>query len=162
MFIALTLLVLVRYLVVRAGIKPLDQTVAKWQRRVQAAQQDYIAGVRAPRRSWVQGSLAASGRRNAGLQAAISDGRIDRGIQAAGDAKWQTNTVAKASNWQQGVSNAGGKYSQAMGRVYSMINNARGTIESMPNDTFAARMARMTAYAQEMHNQSQAAKGGQG
>jgi hypothetical protein len=79
----------------------------RWARRAAQATPDYVAGVQNPRQSWAQAAAAAEASWQAGVQQAISDKRWTRGIQTAGDQKWQSKTVAKGqSRFAEGVGQA--------------------------------------------------------
>ena len=75
------------------AFKSVADSQEKWARRVGQAGQDYQRGVQNAQ-GWAAGAVAAANRRNAGLMAAINDGRIDAGIQRTGDNGWRTATIA--------------------------------------------------------------------
>jgi len=67
----------------------------KWSRRASAATPDYAAGVQSPRTSWQQATVAAAQAQAAGVQAAIQRGSFAKGVNKAGDAKWQAKALSK-------------------------------------------------------------------
>lgn len=88
-----------------ALIRPLEQIASKWREVTPQRHAIYKRNVEAPLRNWEENTLAASERRDLGLQEAINDGRIDRGIKKAGQAKWKKQTVTLGpQRWQEGVS----------------------------------------------------------
>ena len=96
-------------------IKDVGTLGAKFVARAQAAVADYKAGVASPRRSQSQAAIAAKDTWAQGVQAAAANNSFAKGLNKAGDAKWQTNAtnkggvrygpgVAAAQNdWQTGV-----------------------------------------------------------
>jgi len=84
---------------------------AKWANRAAAADQDYLAGVRNPRRSWEDSTANAEENYSAGVQEAISDGRFGAGVRKAGDEKWKKGVEEKGrTRYRQGVAVAENEY----------------------------------------------------
>lgn len=135
-----------------AGRKSIQDALQKWQSRTQGAGQFYSQGIQQSR-DWAANAVAAGPARDQGLQQAMADGRIDRGIQRVGTAGWRQKTLAKGPQaWQQGVAQAGNAYAAGMARTYQMLDAGDAAIASMPRGGFANNMARMTAYLQAVHN----------
>ncbi len=131
----------------------------KWQKRVAVAQQDYTQGVQNAT-SWADRSVAASARRNAGLQAAISNGTIDAGIQRTGDAGWKAKTTAKGpANWAAGVAKAGPAMLAGQQKLSGYLSSADAAVASMPADTVQQRVQRAMTYQLAVHQAAQSAKG---
>lgn len=87
-----------------ALIRPIDQISGKWKEVTPGRSNIYKKNVDSPLRNWEANTLAAKDRRDAGLQEAINDGRIDRGIAKAGQAKWQKQTSTLGpGRWSEGV-----------------------------------------------------------
>lgn len=102
--------------------KSAAQVAAKFARVTPQRSEDYIEGVNNPRRSWEAATKGAEDNYKAGVTKAANEGRFGRGVSAAGDAKWQANTVAKGqTRWGEGVSIAQGDYERAMGPVLATI-----------------------------------------
>lgn len=107
-----------------AGIKPLDQTGAKWKRVAGSAQREYEEGVRNPRKSWATQTAAAESSYNQGVQDAISRGSFGAGVKRAGDAKWQKNAVEKGpQRFSQGVGLAEDAYVNGFEPYHRAIAN---------------------------------------
>ncbi len=84
----------------------------KWANRSSAASADYAQGVQSPRRSWSQSASAAKENYKSGVALAASEGRYEKGVQKAGDAKWQKGATEKgAQRFSQGVLGAQQNYS---------------------------------------------------
>jgi hypothetical protein len=132
---------------------------AKFQRRIGQAGQDYTAGVQKAQ-GWASAAMAAKPRRDAGLQAAIANDSINKGIQNAGDAKWRANALAKgAPAWVAAAPRAAANYQSAVGKVFGYLANAQTATASMDTSTVQGRIAKAGAYQLSMHQQAQAAKG---
>lgn len=131
----------------------------KWQRRTAQASQDYTQGIQNAT-GWADRSVAAAGRRNAGLQAAIANNTIDAGIQRTGDAGWKAKTTAKGpANWTAGVAKAGAAMLAGQQQLQGYLAEADAAVASMPQDTVEQRAQRAMAYQLAVHRASQRAKG---
>ena len=94
-----------------ALIRSLESIAKKWKEVTHQRANIYKANVQAPLRNWEVETLAASDRRDSGMQAAIADGRINRGIIKTGFAGWQKPTVTKGpQRWAEGVAVAEPEY----------------------------------------------------
>ena len=94
-----------------ALIRSIDSISKKWKEVTPQRSSIYKANVEAPLRNWEVETLNAKDRRDEGLRAAISDGRIDRGIRKTGLAGWQKPTVTKGpTRWAEGVAVAEPEY----------------------------------------------------
>lgn len=90
-----------------AEVKSTAEIAAKFARVTPTRAKDYQDGVRSPRKRWDEATLAAQDNWQQGIQQAASEGRFGAGVQAAGHAKWQANTLKKGpGRWQQGVAQA--------------------------------------------------------
>ncbi len=86
-------------------------TDAKWVRRTSSATAEYTEGVQNPRADWQQATLAAAANQAAGVQAAISEKRFEKGVQRAGSQKQISASVNKgARNYAPGVQDAQNAY----------------------------------------------------
>lgn len=95
-----------------AAIRSLDQIAQKWGRVASASGASYEDGVKNPTASWSAGAAAANDAWKSGVQAAVASNRFAGGVRAAGDQKWQQNTVNKGpARFAQGVQLATPDYS---------------------------------------------------
>lgn len=141
-------------------MKTAQQAGDKYQRRVTQAGPDYTQGVQNAG-SWVDGALAAAGRRNVGLQQAISDGSIDAGIRNKGDAGWKTATLAKGpQNYTQSVQNARPKYEAGMNRAMQFQAAAAAATANIDTSTEAGREQKMMVWIQTVRDQARQARTG--
>lgn len=84
---------------------------AKWVRRTQNAGAEYAEGVRNPRVSWQQATVAAAGNQAKGVQQAITEKRFEKGVAKAGDQRWQSKALSKGeARFGPGVAEAQGDY----------------------------------------------------
>lgn len=141
--------------------KTVQQAADKWAQRVSQSGQFYQAGVNNSAVDWAGPAVAAADRRNAGLQQAISDGRIDAGIQRAGTAKWRANTIAKGvAAWTTNTPKAAPAFAAGLTKVYNYFSAADSVVANMPRTTREQRIARASAFLREVGNQADAAKAG--
>jgi hypothetical protein len=83
----------------------------KWKARTQAATRDYAQGVARPRVSWAQAAAAAQDNWTAGVTEAASMNSFSRGVQDAGDSRWQAGVQNKGvSRFSPGVAASGDRY----------------------------------------------------
>lgn len=104
------------------AVKPVSVSSAKWVSRAGQAAGDYARGVQNPRNSWEQATSDAAAAHAAGIQQAISENRFEKGVQAAGNAKWQRKaTTVGAQRFGPGVSAAKADYEQGFAPYTSVI-----------------------------------------
>jgi hypothetical protein len=118
----------------------------KWARRAAVAGPDYLAGVQAPRRPWAATTVAAAASWGAGVQAAVAAKSFERGVGAAGDAKWQAKAAGKgAQRFGPGVADAQPDYQKGVQPYFDVIANvqltARGPKGSPQNLNRVAQIA---------------------
>ena len=105
-----------------ADVKSLDKVASKWSTVTPQRSADYQEGVQSPRRSWSQATADAAENYQAGVNEAISQGRFQKGVQAAGDGAWREGVVKKGvTRWPQGVMLGKGKYQQGFAPYHATI-----------------------------------------
>ena len=103
-------------------VKPLGTISEKWARKTGASAQDYAAGVRTPRRSWQEATLAAKDAQAAGVQEAITNDSFAKGVQSAGNEKWSRGATGKgAQRFGPGAAAAKGDYEKGFAPYKSVI-----------------------------------------
>lgn len=103
-------------------VKSVTESADKWARRAGQAGQDYAAGVQNPRRNWAEATAEAAEAQAAGVQQAISEGRFQKGVQAAGDTKWKRKAAnVGAQRFGPGVAAAKGDYQAGFAPFASVI-----------------------------------------
>jgi hypothetical protein len=104
-------------------IKDAGVLAAKFSNRAAAAQGDYKAGVMNPRRSQVSAAIAAKGVWSQAIQDAITRDAYAKGLNAAGDAKWQTNAANLGpGRYAQGVQNAQQAWQAGVGPYFQVLS----------------------------------------
>lgn len=94
-------------------IKATADLAKKFVRNASAASGDYTAGVQAAGGDWEANARAGAGNYQTGVQQAITDGRFERGIAAAGQAKYvQRASTLGAQRFPTGVGAAEGDWSK--------------------------------------------------
>ncbi len=87
----------------------------KYAQRAQAAGADYASGVKAPARDWAQNTAAAAESYKAGVTAAAARGAFEKGVAAAGTARWQVKaTKVGPGRYAEGVAGAEADYAQGV------------------------------------------------
>lgn len=130
-----------------------EQIAEKFQRGVAGASQDYANGVQNPSRSWAQATQAGAARWRNAIQEAIAQNKFQRGVQAAGDAKWQQNALSVgAQRYSGAAATAAAAYAQKAGQIMSAAAAAQTAVQSMPNETQEQRLARAVAAMRAISN----------
>ena len=76
----------------------------KWARVTPGRTPDYLQGIQNPRYSWAASAAAAEPNYKTGVTEAATRGAFSKGVKAAGDAKWQRNSLAKGqTRYAEGV-----------------------------------------------------------
>jgi len=105
-------------------VASITNVVQKWKTNAGSAGQSYTTGVQNPKNLWAATTAAASTTWAAGVNAAVTNGSFAKGVNAAGDSKWQNGAVTKgATRYTQGVGAGATNYQTAMGPVLQTIAN---------------------------------------
>jgi hypothetical protein len=104
-------------------VKPLASIADKWSSRAQGASQAYKDGVSAST-DWAAATAASATNWQAGVTAAASDGRFEKGVTAAGNATWQSGAINKgASRYGPGVGLAKDKFSSGFSKYAQVLTS---------------------------------------
>jgi len=99
-----------------AEIKSLTAIRDKWQRVTPGRTEDYKIGIEHPKRDWEEETLAAKDNYKAGVDAAHAKGMFEKGVRAAGSAKWKDKALKKGpGRFAEGVYIAGDDYAKGFG-----------------------------------------------
>lgn len=94
----------------------------KWTRRAGQAAADYKRGVQNPRTPWAEATAAAAQAHSDGITQAISEGRFEKGVQKAGNSKWQRKAAdLGASRFGPGVAAAKADYESGFAPFAAVI-----------------------------------------
>lgn len=130
-------------------VPPITDVAAKFARRAQSAGPEYEAGVRNPSVPWAAASIAAQPSYEAGVTQAIGRKAYGKGVQGAGDGRWQRGAVEKGpARYSQGVQLAEGDYAQRMAPVLDVI--ARTDLPARGPRGSAQNLQRMTPIPQAL------------
>lgn len=94
-----------------AFIRAMDLIAKKWATVTPMRGPDYLAGILAPRRSWVLATVAAESAYEEGLRKSMAAKTFGKGAKQAGDEKWQRKASTNGfDRWGPGVAAAEGDY----------------------------------------------------
>jgi len=107
------------------AIKDSTSIARKWATVTPSRSGDYEEGVKNPKRSWANATKKAEDRYKEGVKKAADEGRFGKGVENAGDDKWQRGATEKGvARWGQGVTIAEGEYEKGFAPYAEVI---RGT-----------------------------------
>lgn len=108
------------------AIKDTAAIAAKWARVTPGRVAEYAAGVQSPRTSWAAATANADGAWKEGTAAAAAKGTFKRGVVAAGDTKWTTNTLAKGpARFSEGVAMSEPAFAEGFAKYATVIQNTQ-------------------------------------
>jgi len=104
-------------------VKPLASITAKWATNAANAGKAYTDGVAASA-DWAANTAASADNWQRGVTAAASDGRFEKGVNAAGNQAWKDGATNKgAQRYGPGVGLAKDKFSKGMTPVISVLSS---------------------------------------
>lgn len=110
-------------------MKSAQSSATKFVERAGAASQDYVSGAESTSKDQSAAAIAAAPNYAAGVQAAITRGAYQKGLQTSGKAGWIHGVRTKGQNrFAEGVAAGAVKYATNSGKY----DGARGAAESMP------------------------------
>jgi hypothetical protein len=140
--------------VVRAG-------AAKWRQRAALAQQDYLEGVRRPRRPWREATVDAVQAWIQAIQQAITDGRFLRGLTPEAEQFWRTRIESVgATRYTQGIQTSGDRYERNFAPFRQVIESIQLPPRGPVGDP--ANIERVRIIAQALHEAKLRLRGGGG
>ena len=126
--------------------KSAEQIAAKFARRVAAAGQDYAEGVQNPSRPWAEATAASENRYQAGLNESFAKRSFSKGVQRAGNEKWQRNALEKgATRFTQSAQTAAANYQQQAQHVMAAADAAANAAGRMEGTTYEQRKQKALA-----------------
>lgn len=140
------------------AVKSLDRISKKWARVAQASQAEYEEGVRNPRKNWAEETAAAEQRYEQGITQAISQKRFGKGVRAAGQEKWQRNSVEKGpQRWANGIQLSQDNYERGFAPYRSVIEGITLPPRGPKGDP--KNIQRVSAIADALHKEKLARQG---
>lgn len=110
-------------------MKTASQSSQKFVERAGAASGDYVTGAQQTSKDQAAAAIAGKANWQAGIQAAITGGRYEKGLQASGKAGWLKGVTEKGANrFAEGVASGASKYATNSGKY----DSARGAAASLP------------------------------
>jgi hypothetical protein len=130
----------------------LATTVSRWQQSAGTAQTRYTEGIQSTQKDVTGLAVAAQQKMLTNVVDSIQSGRWARGLQKGGTPFWKQQSIAKANNFSTGIAAGVPAYQSAMQVWLPIIEATAAQVQSMPNNSFADSIARMTANATALHN----------
>jgi hypothetical protein len=94
----------------------------RWKPRTAGATEEYIRGVKDPRRPWAKSTCEAQNRYKAGVDSAHARGALKKGVKKTGFVGWRQKTLRKGpTRFAQGVMDAGDTYAKGFGPYYKLM-----------------------------------------
>lgn len=110
-------------------MKSAAESASKFVERAGAASQDYVQGAQSTNKDQAAAAIAGKANWAAGVQAAITSGRYEKGLQASGKSGWLKGVTEKgAERFAGGVASGASKYASNSGKY----DGARGAAASLP------------------------------
>lgn len=105
-------------------VKSATDSAAKFVQRAAAAGPAYAAGVQNPKNPWAASTVNAKQTYATAVTQAVADGRFEKGVAAAGDAKWSANAQGKgAQRYPQGVQAGQQAYQNGVGPYLQTLSS---------------------------------------
>ncbi|MGH7753107.1 MAG: hypothetical protein ACREN5_09845 [Gemmatimonadales bacterium] len=140
-------------------VKPLDRIARKWIDRASVAGPEYEAGVSAPKVPWDTAAAAANAIYVAEVTRAAQAGNFERGVRAAGNAKWQNRARSLGpGRFGEGVRVAEPEYRARFGSIRQAIEAA--SLPGKGPKGSPAQVARFTAMRDVLIAAGRALRGG--
>ena len=110
-------------------MKTASQSAGKYVERAGAASGDYVSGAESTNKDQSAAAIAGAANYAAGVSAAITAGRYQKGLGKSGKAGWLKGVKEKGANrYAEGVASGANKYAVNSGQY----DSARGAASSMP------------------------------
>lgn len=110
-------------------MKTAQQASQKFVERAGAASQDYVSGAESSNKDQAAAAIAAKANYAAGVQAAITRGAYEKGLQQSGKSGWLNGVRTKGQNrFAEGVAAGAVKYATNSGKY----DSARSAADSLP------------------------------
>jgi len=103
-------------------VKSVSAAAEKWQRRAGSASDEYARGVNSTQADWAASTAAAKDAWKAGINEAQARGAFEKGVQAAGNARWKDMASKKGpSRFSEGVTVGQSDYQQGVAPFLELI-----------------------------------------
>lgn len=130
-------------------MKTASNSAKKFVERASAASGDYLSGAQSTSKDQSAAAIAGKANYVAGVQASITAGRYEKGLQKSGKAGWLKGISDKGANrFAEGVSAGASKYATNSG-VYDSARSAADSLPRGPKGS-EANFARAKAVGQAL------------
>ena len=103
-------------------IKSMSEIRDKWTRVTPGRREDYVLGIKNPKRDWEAETVAAEENWGQGVEAARSLGLFGKGVKKAGTEKWQKKALSVGpGRFAEGVYIAGPDYEKGFAPYREVI-----------------------------------------
>lgn len=128
-----------------------QQAAEKWQRNLTSSTPDIQAGVNRVTVNPAEQAIAQKQKMVTNWNAAINDGKWERGLQNVTLQSWKDSMLNKGiARIQQGAAAGMSKYQQYQQDVQPFMDNLQAQVNAMPSTTLEDNIARMTAWVRGM------------
>ncbi|NVM22450.1 MAG: hypothetical protein HWN68_11800 [Desulfobacterales bacterium] len=125
----------------------------KWEERIKISGKYMKEGIQNPRADWLERVKATESKRDAGLRAAMDDGRITAGAEKAGTRRWQDRAMKiGVPHWETEAPKSGDRYESSIGPVISCVESAKAEVAGLAEDTVEQRAEKSKQYQIAMSN----------
>lgn len=132
-------------------MKSASQSMNKFVERAGAASGDYVSGAQSTTKDQAAAAIAGKANWQAGIQAAITGGRYEKGLQASGKSGWLKGVTEKGANrFAEGVASGAQKYATNSAK-YDSARNAAASLPRGPKGS-EANFARAKAVGQALRS----------
>jgi len=129
----------------------LTDLVEKWNARASVATDDYARGVRDPAVPWIDGARSANENWKAAISAAVAADLFIKGINRAGNEKWQQKTlIVGVPRWPQGIAIAKDSFAKGFGPFHEALT--RLTLPKRYPKGDPRNIDRVSAIAKALHS----------
>jgi hypothetical protein len=103
-------------------VKSVSAAAEKWSRRASSAGDEYARGVNSTQADWAASTAAAKDVWKAGINEAQARGAFEKGVAAAGNARWKDMSSKKGpSRFAEGVAVGQSDYQQGVAPFLELI-----------------------------------------
>ena len=128
---------------IRPAFPSASEMTARWTAGIDAAGDNYVRGVQAPRANFKTAALANKDAWKAGINKAVAEDAFAKGMQNVNEDEAIAIAVAVGSQgWANGAKARTGKHTRIMGKVAPLMAAAVETVRRKPAVTDADREAR--------------------
>ena len=130
------------------GVVDATTAAQRWSQGAAAAQTRYTEGIQSTTKDPTALAAAASAKMLANVTQAVSSGSWAQRLLDVGANGWKQASIAKAANYGTGIAAGTSKYQQGYTAFWNYATPLLNQVHSMPSNTLADSIARMTTWVQ--------------